>query len=401
LGVEITKPVGNVSLKAMPVNAFVVLLFWIVKLRLVEPFNGMEAAPNALIITGAVTTVMEALEVLPVPPSVEVMVTELFFTPAVVPVTFTETVQDALLAIVPAERLTPDEPATPVAVPPHVLLIPLGVATTSPDGKLSVNASPVSPAGFGFVMLKVSEVEPFNGMVTAPNAFVIEGASAVTLMLAEAVPPVPPSVDVTLPVVLFLVPGVVPVTFTANVHEEDAARLAPVKLILPEAATAVIVPPPQVPVRPLGVETARPEGSVSVKPTPLSDVVVLLFWIVKLRLVEPFSGMLAAPKALIITGGESTVTDALEVLPVPASVEVIVTELFFTPAVVPCMLTETVQDALAARVPAARFTLDDPATAAAVPPHVLLMPLGVATTSPAGRLSVNASPVSETPAFGL
>ena len=44
----------------------------------------MLAAPNALMMTGGATTVMEALEVLPVPPSVEVTCTLLFFTPAVV-----------------------------------------------------------------------------------------------------------------------------------------------------------------------------------------------------------------------------------------------------------------------------------------------------------------------------
>ena len=83
-----------------------------------------------------------------------------------------------------------------------------------------------------------------------------------------------------------------------------------------------MVPPPQEPVSPFGVETTRPAGSVSLKPTPVSVVVVLLFWMVKVKLVEPFSGMLAAPKALMITGGATTVIDALEVLPVPPSVEV-------------------------------------------------------------------------------
>ena len=42
--------------------------------------------------------------------------------------------------------------------------------------------------------------------------------------LAEAVPPVPPSVEVTAPVVLFLAPAVVPVTFTAIVQEPLAGR---------------------------------------------------------------------------------------------------------------------------------------------------------------------------------
>jgi hypothetical protein len=104
--------------------------------------------------------------------------------------------------------------------------------------------------------------------------------------------------------------------------------------------------------------------------------------------------MLAAPNALIITGGPATVMEAFDVLPVPASVEVTWTLLFFTPAVVPVTFTETVQDALEASVPAERLMLPDPATAVAVPPQVLLNALGVATTRPAGRLSVNAIPVS-------
>jgi len=74
-----------------------------------------------------------------------------------------------------------------------------------------------------------------------------------------------------------LVPPVVPVTFTANVQDVEAARLAPVKLMLPDPAVAVMVPPPQLPTRPLGVETTRPAGKTSVKPTPVSVVVVLLF----------------------------------------------------------------------------------------------------------------------------
>src|SRR5579864_2599380 len=115
---------------------------------------------------------------------------------------------------------------------------------------------------------------------------------------------------------------------------------------------------------------------------------------VKLSEVEPFSGMLAAPKALMITGGPVTVMEALDVLPAPASVEVTWTLLFFTPAVVPVTFTDTVQLALEASVAPLRLTTPEPATAVAVPPHVLVNALGVATTRPAGRLSVKAIPVS-------
>ena len=56
---------------------------------------------------------------------------------------------------------------------------------------------------------------------------------------------------------------------------------------------------------------------------------------------------------------------------------------------------------MAASVPPARLAEPAPDTAVAVPPHVLFRLLGVATTNPAGKLSVKAIPVSVTAAFGL
>jgi hypothetical protein len=114
-----------------------------VKLSEVEPFSGMLAAPNALSMTGGAITVMEAFEVFPVPASVELTVTLLFFTPPVVPVTFTETTQEALETSVPADKLTEEAPAIPLAVPPQLLVRAAGEAKTKPAGRLSVNATPV------------------------------------------------------------------------------------------------------------------------------------------------------------------------------------------------------------------------------------------------------------------
>ena len=58
-------------------------------------------------------------------------------------------------------------------------------------------------------------------------------------------------------------------------------------------------------------------------------------------------------------------------------------------------------DALAAKLPLDKLTEDEPPTAVAVPPQVLLR-LGVeAIVRPAGRLSVNAIPVSATNPFGF
>jgi len=185
-----------------------------VKLNEVEPFSGTLAAPNALMITGGATTVMLAFEVLPVPPSVEIICTLLFFTPDVVPWTVIDTTHAALVAMFPAERLTCPEPGTAVTGPPQELVKLLGLATTRPAGRLSVKATPVSATPtFGFVMLKVNEVVPFSGIEAKPNALVIVGG-VTTVKLAVAVLPVPPFVELTAPVVFVKFPDAVPVTLT-------------------------------------------------------------------------------------------------------------------------------------------------------------------------------------------
>src|SRR5262249_7285879 len=130
-------------------------------------------------------------------------------------------------------------------------------------------------------------------------------------------------VEVTLPVVLFCCPAAVPVTLIENVQELLAARLAPERLTPLVPCVAVIVPPPHEPDRPLGVGMIRPAGNVSLKATPLNATVVLVFWMLNCKLVDPLSGIEAAPNALMLTGGATTVIDPSAVFPVPPSVEVI------------------------------------------------------------------------------
>src|SRR5258706_601745 len=168
-------PAGRVSVNATPVSGSALAAGLVmVKVSEVVAFSAIEAAPKALTSTGGPTTVMLAFDVLPVPPSVEVTCTLLFFTPAVVPCTFTDTVQLAVAANVPPDRLTEPEPATAVAVPPQVLLRLLGVATTSPAGRISVKAIPLSATVvFGLLMVKVSDVAPFSGIWAAPNALLM------------------------------------------------------------------------------------------------------------------------------------------------------------------------------------------------------------------------------------
>jgi hypothetical protein len=166
--------------------------------------------------------------------------------------------------------------AVVVSVPPQTVAEAL--ATVKPVGNVSVNATPVKATAFaaGLVIVNVSDVVAFSAIDAGLNTLAIEGGTT-TLTLAEAVPPVPPSVEVTLPVVLFLVPAVVPVTFTENVQVLLAAMVPAERLTTPVPAVAVTVPLPQVPVSPLGVETINPAGSVSLKATPVIPAVVLVF----------------------------------------------------------------------------------------------------------------------------
>ena len=137
-----------------------------------------------------------------------------------------------------------------------------------------------------------------------------------------AVLPVPPLVDVTLLVVLFWVPNAAPVTVTWKVQGEPTEMVAPPRLITPVPAVVVRVPVPQT----LFVEesiTVKPEGKVSVKATPARSTVLAAGFVkVKVRLVVPLTGMLAAPKTLAIVGGATTLVEAEAVRPVPPSIEV-------------------------------------------------------------------------------
>ena len=155
-----------------------------------------------MVVVAGATTVIDAFEVLPTPPSVELTVTELFFTPAVLPVTLSEKLQLALGANEAAESPTLEVPATAVIVPPpQEPDNPFGVVTTRPAGRLSVKPIPVSVvAVLGLVMVKVSEVLALGATVAAPNALTIVGGLA-TSSVAVAALPVPPLVEVTAPVV--------------------------------------------------------------------------------------------------------------------------------------------------------------------------------------------------------
>ena len=248
-----------------------------VKVREVVPATGTLTAPNALLIDGGPTTLRVAVAVLPEPPSVEdTLPVTLFLTPAVVPVTFTRTVQ--LMIPPPNEVVFPPvremelEPATAVTVPLQLLVRPLGVATTSPAGRVSVKAKPVcTPAPLS--MVKVRLVLPFRAMASAPKALVmLAGGGAITVRVAVAVLPMPPSVEETLSVMLTLEPAVVPVTPTCIEHiKEPAMRevTPPVREMDVEPVVAVSVPPQPLRNKIEFVARTNPAGRLSMKATPV------------------------------------------------------------------------------------------------------------------------------------
>jgi len=106
-----------------------------------------------------------------------------------------------------------------------------------------------------------------------------------------------------------------------TVQDPLAAILPPVRLTEDAPAVAVAVPP-QLLLR-FGVgATTRPAGKLSVNARPVAADPALGFWMVMVREVTPFSGMLAAPNAFWMVTGEATLKLAVAVLPVPPLVDV-------------------------------------------------------------------------------
>ncbi len=93
----------------------------------------------------------------------------------------------------------------------------------------------------GFVIVNVIVVVPFKAMNEEAKDLLIEGG-ATTVVEALAVLPVPPFVDVTAPVILFLSPAVVPVAVRLRLQVPPGAIEAPLNAMVP-GAVDVRVPP--------------------------------------------------------------------------------------------------------------------------------------------------------------
>ncbi|HKV41952.1 MAG TPA: hypothetical protein VJX67_22300 [Blastocatellia bacterium] len=395
-------PAGSVSVNPKPLKATVEFGLLIVNVRLVVWPSRMLAEPNALLIVGGEATASVAvLLVTPVPPFVDVIApVVLFLTPAVIPVTFTTTVQVPLAAIVPALNVNVVSPAAGVNVP-QPGTAPGTAATCNPDGSKSVNATPVRPTvEFGLVSVNVRLVVPPTGTLGAPNALLIVGGANTVRVAVLLAAPVPPLVDETKPVVLFLTPAVVPVTSTFTVHVPLGAMVPALNVKLVSPAPGVKVPQPGTA---FGVAaTCNPAGRASVNATPVSVVVVFGLVMTKVRVATPpFSGIVGTLKALLMAGAPTTVRVAvLLVAPAPLSFELIApVVLFQTPVAAPTTGTPNEHVPDPARVPAVKLIVLG-AVVEIVPPQVAVGP-EVATVIPAGSVSVNAIPVNDRDVFGF
>lgn len=127
-GVTFVIAAGYVSVKAIPVNAVVVLELVRVKVSVLVPPDAIGSGEKFLAIEGGSTTVKVSVAVLPVPPLVEVIFpVVLVWVPAVEEVTSRVMVQLLFAAIVPPAKAMLPPPAVAVSVPPQVLVVESGV----------------------------------------------------------------------------------------------------------------------------------------------------------------------------------------------------------------------------------------------------------------------------------
>jgi len=294
-------------------------------------------------------------------------------------------------------RLIEPEPAVAVKVPPvqPLVLAPLGVWTTRPPGNVSEMVTPVRLTVSGLVMVIVSSELTLGSTEVGLKVLVIVGG-LLTGRVAVAVKPVPPLVELTLPVVLVATPPVLSVTLAVMV------QLLPVGMEAPLMLTVLVPTPPPVNVAPeqlveAAVEKVIPVGRVSLTATPDSATVLAAGLVMVIVMVEvPPTGMPVAeePKAFVIVGGATTFRVAVAAVPEPSLEVTAPVLLVLLPAVELVTLTETEQLLPGVLMePPDRLIEDALALAVKVPLQVLVA-FGVeATVIPVGKESVKAMAV--------
>src|SRR5437667_391596 len=112
----------------------------------------------------------------------------------------------------------------------QVLVMLRGCAHSRPAGKVSVMPMPVSTSGLpaGLVKVSVRVLATFRATLLGVKVCVTSGgAVGTTVRVAVAVPPLPPSVEVTAPVVLTLAPAVIARTCTLTAQAAPGLAMLP------------------------------------------------------------------------------------------------------------------------------------------------------------------------------
>jgi hypothetical protein len=132
-------------------------------------------------------------------------------------------------------------------VPPHTVVVAL--LTVRPLFNVSLNVTPVKSTvlAMGFAIVNVNVVVAFTLIGDGLNDAEIEGGATTVSVAVLLGPPVPPSFEVTVIRLLLLLPAVVPVTLTENVHVPLAANIPPDRLMTVPIGDAVGDALPQVP----------------------------------------------------------------------------------------------------------------------------------------------------------
>ena len=229
--------------------------------------------------------------------------------------------------------------------------------------------------------------------VETKSLAIVGGATTVRVAVLLATP-VPPSLDWGAFVALLIVPGSVLVTLTTSVQEPPGGSVPPPKFKVVSPGVAFQVPQATV-LTPDGFATCSPDPPVklSEKLTPVRVTPAFGLLTTSVIVDVPPTGIVVGLKDFVTVGGDATVIEALPVFPVPAFADVTFpVVLFFTPPVVPVMLTATVQVPPADTVPPLNVSVVSPALGTNVPPHDVDAPGVVATCNPDGKASVNPTP---------
>jgi hypothetical protein len=267
---------------------------------------------------------------------------------------------------------SPDFVGVTLYVPPFIRLLnryspALLVVFETEEAPVALTSTPGTNVVVGLV--------PY---LTIPEILLL---ASVTVKVAEAVPPLPPFVEVTLPVVLTLAPVVVALTLTVKVQAVLTGMVAPLMETLVAPATGAKVPVEQLFVAAGVASTTISAGKGSVTPTPVKATVLAAgFVIVMVKVETPLTTMVVGEKLLEIVGGEATVkVNCLVVGAEQLSVKVTVT--VYVPAGAASAIVTT---------PVVESTVSVPAKPVAVAVAVVIEPLsagaevGVTVVPPPG-----------------